>query len=455
MKNLSRVIIFLFIFFAFPVKAVNPLDLVINEIAWMGTRANSSDEWIELYNNTNQAISLEGWGLYEAGGETLIEPLTGIIEAKSYYLIERTDDTTVSDIPASQKPTSWSGYGLNNKGEHLQLQDNNSQIIDEVNCSDGWFAGEAGPDYKTMERKNAQGLGSDPNNWATNNGSIINGRDAEGNLINGTPKIRNSLAIEIETPLEEPPAESLLEPQPQPEEIRQVEPGQTPSQIEEPEITYPSGIFINELLPSPAGPDEKEEWVEIFNQNNFEVDLSDWKISDIAGKTTIFTFSKGTKIPSLGFLVLSRPTTKITLNNDGDSLNLLQPNGKIIDTLNYEKAIKEQSYNRTDSGWTWSPILTPGSTNVIPSLISETKELPSPEETKEPISQKESEKDQPKKELAAIAEIIGQIQERKIPKSLFIFLIASLLAIFSGITILLLKKTITRPPHPPQQSLGP
>ena len=73
-------IIVLFSLLPLTVQAsIKPLDVVINEIAWMGTKANSSDEWIELYNNTSQDISLEGWTLYEK--ETLIEPLTGTIKA--------------------------------------------------------------------------------------------------------------------------------------------------------------------------------------------------------------------------------------------------------------------------------------------------------------------------------------------------------------------------------------
>jgi hypothetical protein len=165
------------------VSAAQPLSVIINEIAWMGTENNSSDEWIELYNNTEQAISFENWGLYEAKGEILIEPLTGIIEPKSYYLIERTDDTTISDILASQKPSSWGGYGLKNTGEHLQLLDQNSVIIDEIICSAGWFGGD-NKTKQTMERKNPQLIGNNPENWQT---SVESG---------GTPKSQNSNPVE-------------------------------------------------------------------------------------------------------------------------------------------------------------------------------------------------------------------------------------------------------------------
>lgn len=182
------------------VSAGQPLSVVINEIAWMGTKTNSSDEWIELYNNTEQAISLKNWGLYEAGGKTLIEPLLGIIEPKSYYLIERTDDTTINDILASQKPSGWGGYGLKNTGEHLRLLDQNSVIIDEINCSAQWFSGD-NKTKQTMERINPQLTGNNPENWQT---SAKPG---------GTPKAQNSKpSIKIKE--DRPPLFEPTEPEP-------------------------------------------------------------------------------------------------------------------------------------------------------------------------------------------------------------------------------------------------
>jgi len=183
------------------------IEVVFNEIAWMGTKANSSDEWLELYNTTEQDINLAGWKIYEQNQQTVIVNLNGTIKAKSYYLIERTDDKAINDIPASQKPTSWGGNGLNNKGENLQLVDNNSQIIDNLDCTNKWFAGKASPDYKTMERKDPFVLTSDPTNWDTNDGIIINGHDIQNNPIYGTPNGPNSVLViknQEKTILEEP-----------------------------------------------------------------------------------------------------------------------------------------------------------------------------------------------------------------------------------------------------------
>jgi len=164
--------------------------VVINEIAWMGTQASPSDEWIELFNPTTRPTDLTGWGLYEGGGSTLIIALSGVIEPHSYYLVERTDDRAVSDIEADLFG-SWKGHGLSNDGEHLVLKDGDGNIVDEVDASDGWPAGD-NEIKASMERNDPALPGSDFANWVTNDGITRSGLDAEGNPINGTPKSSNS-----------------------------------------------------------------------------------------------------------------------------------------------------------------------------------------------------------------------------------------------------------------------
>jgi len=41
----------------------SPGDVVINEIAWMGTPCSDYDDWIELYNNSLLPVDLTGWSL--------------------------------------------------------------------------------------------------------------------------------------------------------------------------------------------------------------------------------------------------------------------------------------------------------------------------------------------------------------------------------------------------------
>lgn len=171
-------------------QAQNFGDVVINEVGWSGTTAYAVDEWIELYNNTPDAIDLSNWRLTTADGMNLL--LHSDIAPHGYYLIERTDDTTISDIPADWTGP-FGGYGLNDDGETITLTNDLGQVIDTANGNGGaWPAGTNNPDY-SMERIDSQNADVDAN-WATHAGMPRNGLDANGNSIFGTPRCRNSVA---------------------------------------------------------------------------------------------------------------------------------------------------------------------------------------------------------------------------------------------------------------------
>ncbi|MFQ6118044.1 MAG: PKD domain-containing protein, partial [Candidatus Bipolaricaulia bacterium] len=164
--------------------------VAINEVAWAGTAANASDEWIELYNNTDEDIDLTGWQLRSDDGSPAIA-LSGTIPAQEFFLLERGDDETISDISADQ---IYQG-ALRNSGEQLRLLDPEGNLVDTANAGGGdWPAGTAAngsPPYASMERIDpaAEDVGE---NWASNDGVRTSGHDAKGNPLNGTPKAPNS-----------------------------------------------------------------------------------------------------------------------------------------------------------------------------------------------------------------------------------------------------------------------
>ncbi len=194
--------------------------------------------------------------------------------------------------------------------------------------------------------------------------------------------------------------------------------------------TYPEGIVLNEILASPAGADETNEWIEIFNQNNFSVDLSNWRIFDTVGSVKTYVFPLGTKIPAQNYLILERPVSKIVLNNEADGLKLSQPSGQAIDEVVYEKAPLGQSYNRTENNdWAWSSSLTPGSKNIVEAESTSV----APEKTPESDNNN----------LAAVSQALRPIPAGNLSKSFPIVLIAaSIIALTSGAIILFLKKKI-------------
>jgi len=385
-------ILFVMGFFIFSgARAADQPDVVINEIAWMGTTTSATDEWLELKNNTSENINLSGW-LLKTTDEKIKAYLTGQIPANGFYLLERTDDTTVAGIKAD---FIYKG-SLGNEGQSLELYKDSATLIDTAAFSSKWPAGD-NTKKLTMERA--------ADSWQTSN------------TINGTPKAENSagtITAKAEPTDAQPALEALATPK-----------------------SYPAGIVINEILPAPEGPDETQEWIELYNTNTFEVDLAGWKIKDAKGTITAYTFGNGKKIAGNGYLLLKRPETKITLNNDEDTVNLLFPNGTIASTVSYKEARKSQSYNKTGASWSWSVHVTPGSQNNIAAALPENALKNTEDSDNSNIS------------LAAVGDSIGKnvnafsntLNQNEAGKSnpWLLFLIAIAVTIVSAVIIFYLK----------------
>ena len=160
------------------------LAVVINEVAWSGTTASSADEWIELYNTTGAPIDLNGWTLKAQDGTPSIT-LSGSIPALGFYLLERTDDTSISDIPANQIYTG----ALEDGGEQLTLADTIGTFVDTANADGGgWPTGTVSP-HCSMERIDPLAPDTDAN-WQSNDGVRVNGLDADGGAICGSPRAK-------------------------------------------------------------------------------------------------------------------------------------------------------------------------------------------------------------------------------------------------------------------------
>ena len=94
------------------------MPVVINEVAWAGNSTTySADEWIELYNRTNLPVNLNNFILYSKTDLTPYVNLSGQIVSNGYYLLERTNNDTISNIAADKIYTG----DLVNFGENIAL----------------------------------------------------------------------------------------------------------------------------------------------------------------------------------------------------------------------------------------------------------------------------------------------------------------------------------------------
>lgn len=235
--------------------------------------------------------------------------------------------------------------------------------------------------------------------------------------------------------------------------VQKVTTALTPEPIAEilPQITaYAGGIFINEILTNPKGADGTDEWIELYNSNNFEIDLTGWQIKDTAGTVKTFTLSTGTKISAYGFLILKRPDTGIMLNNEGDGLNLMAPDKKAIDSVTFGKAPLGQSYNKTTSGFAWSTTLTPGAKNIVTAVA---KTLPASATPKAlqaglPNAKNSVKNDGVEVGLADLSQTVNQDDAKTNPWFLFFTVLA--ITIILAVIVLLIKFRIRKTDEEPR-----
>lgn len=102
-----------------------------------------------------------------------------------------------------------------------------------------------------------------------------------------------------------------------------------------------SSIFISEVMVNPET--GETEWIELFNDNNFEVSLADWYIDDIengGSSAKIFSLT----IDAKGYAIIELNSS--IFNNDGDSVRLLDTSNALKDNFDYEESEKGKSLGR-------------------------------------------------------------------------------------------------------------
>ena len=128
-------------------------------------------------------------------------------------------------------------------------------------------------------------------------------------------------------------------------------------------------VIINEFLPAPFS--GQCEWVELFNSGNSTADMSGWLLDDIAnGGSPPFVLPNGTELRPGEYLLLSNSTTHIGLNDNGDSVRLLNSSRVLMDECVFNSSTRGESYGRVPDGGRLRRILrpTPGATNGGPRI---------------------------------------------------------------------------------------
>ncbi|MEK9150645.1 MAG: lamin tail domain-containing protein [Patescibacteria group bacterium] len=316
--------------------------IIINEVAWMGGANGADDEWIELKNISSSEINLNGYQLIDRAEQIkIVFNGNNKISANGFYLLERTDDDSAPDAKADK---IYSG-ALANTNEGLRLFNPDCELIDEVLANSNWPAG-SNENKKTMER-------GDNFNWHASS------------LAGGTPKKENSRLIVQETKqqiqiMEE--ADNEVAPQisfgtsaiqqaaNSPQQTQQAQQTASFKQCAFQTSQFPSRqkIIINEVAWMGGSSDFSlaavDEWLELKNISDDEINLSGWQILDKSENIKI-VFDGSAKILPQSFYLLERTDDNSvpgvsanliysgTLNNGDEGLRLFSSQCDLIDEV--------------------------------------------------------------------------------------------------------------------------
>ncbi len=154
-------------------------------------------------------------------------------------------------------------------------------------------------------------------------------------------------------------------------------------------------LRITELLPAPL-PNEAE-WIEIENLSDQTISLDGWSLADRSGATDL----RGSIAPGSRLVIATQPLSDQPaalivnrigngLNNDGDTIALLDPSGTIVDEITYGNdalvaPARNHSIAREPARWVVSRVPSPGGADVTPllanALAPEASSAPSPAST--------------------------------------------------------------------------
>ncbi|MEK7540094.1 MAG: lamin tail domain-containing protein [Patescibacteria group bacterium] len=151
---------------------------------------------------------------------------------------------------------------------------------------------------------------------------------------------------------------------------------------EETGLTPVTQLRLNELLPNPEGDESTDEWIELLNEGEGGT-LLGWSVTD--GKSTYAFPDIAVEVGEL--LVVGVEDSGIGLNNTGDVVYVVGPDGEIVQGVEYGDAPSGQSFARFDEAWEWTDQVTPGEVNVAAESAEGEPEEEAEEELEEEGSQ--------------------------------------------------------------------
>lgn len=298
-----------------------PMDVfasvILSEIQIEGEKA--SDEFVELYNDSDAAMNLSSWSLRrKSAGDTTakgssLKTFDGsdAIPAHGYFLWAN----SAGIYKDHADTTTGSSLSDNNS---LALYDRDGVLIDSLT----WGTGHTLPYSPTQfgNPDNGESFTRDLNSLTWSETKNVTPTNSKGEAF-------KNISTTVETG------------------------------------SSPYTILINEVLPNPKEKSDAGEFIELYNPGSESVDLSDWEIHD-ASATGKYVFPNGNSIQALGYIVVTDQDFSLSLNNSDETISLFDKEKRLVHRVQYEKTKEGVSLNLIGSILRGARKPTPGLVNI-------------------------------------------------------------------------------------------
>lgn len=343
--------------------------LLISQVQITGGSGHTTNDFVEIYNPTLSDIDLKGYRLVKrtktGTSDTSLKSWTAstIIKAHGFYLWA---NSAFTDIAATPDVTTTGSLADDNGVAIRNGPNDTGTIIDSLAwgmAANVFVEGSAFATNPTTNEALERLPGGDGGN-----GMDTGNNAADFVVVVAHPRNSQSAIIPvIVAPPSEPPPS--VEPPPEPA------PDSAPPSAEEVPAgpAYSRDILISEFLPNPDGADSGNEWVELSNASDQEVDLSGWILDDQGHdgppSSNAYTLPDGMSIAAHGFLAVDLPDGSFVLNNSGgDAVRLFWPDETLLTSVSYaENAKVDASFALKPNGlYAWTELVTKGAANQFP-----------------------------------------------------------------------------------------
>lgn len=377
-------------------------SVIITELL-TGTKTSGSQEFIELYNTTDQPIDLTGWQLWYLSAQATDQnkpssngvimlgdnALSSVIAAHGYYLLSgRSDYLTTMAQQFYNGTMAATGGNL----RLLRPDDSNPcslSVQDQVgwgNALYAWGAPALAPSSGQSIARPVHTDGMFQNTYHNDADFNVTANSTPGNtntLPSQQPDTNTMPVVTVQiTGCSMPPAAGgVLQPgnSDSPPIATPPDASAGNTNTDSPSVGVNTGLVtpqITELLPNPGAPqdDAHDEFIELYNSNEVPFDLSGFMVEVGLTTTHRYVFPSGTILQPLSFTSFYSKDTGLSLSNSGGQVLLLDPSGNVLNrTEAYATAKEGQVWALANGMWYWSIVSTPNAPNSIVAAANASK----------------------------------------------------------------------------------